>query len=75
MYQAKITKTYTGEPGDLGDAIYASKVLGGPLTAEEVDAEQGVWLVGLNPYNEARLERDGFFAVSVFGITVEIEMP
>jgi hypothetical protein len=75
MYQAKITRTHTGEPGDIGDAMHVSKVIGGPFNTEEVDAEQGIWLICLNPYNEARLERDGFFAVSVFGITVEIEMP
>ena len=74
MYQAQITKTHTEEPGDLDDAIRASKFLGG-ANVEEVDAEQGVWLIDMNAYNEARIERDGFFAVSVNGITVEIEMP
>lgn len=74
MYQAQITKTYTGEPGDLSDAIRASKALGG-AHVEAIDAEQGIWLVDVNAYNTAHIERDGYLAVSVFGVTVEIEMP
>lgn len=76
MYQATITATATGTPISSKDhASYISTLLGGVQYAEEVDAEQGIWLIDVNDYNETRIEHDGYLGVSVQGYTVEIEMP
>ena len=76
MYQAQITATATGAPiAEASHANYIATLLGGVGTAEQVDAEQGIWLIDLNDYNETRLEQDGYLGVSVKGYTVEIEMP
>lgn len=76
MYQATITATATGNPISSKDhASYISTLLGGVHYAEEVDAEQGIWLIEVNDYNETRIEHDGYLGVSVKGYTIEIEMP
>lgn len=75
MYQAQITKTETGAPVTfrfaVADIVHA---LGG-ASLEPFDVEEGIWLIGIDHYNSDRLERDGYLAISIYGYTVEIEMP
>ena len=78
MYQAQITDTETGAPVSTASEVAALMRLMTPTAPqfEEVDAEQGIWLVSLNDWIAARVElHGGLLAWKQDGYRVDVEMP
>lgn len=72
MYIAQITKN--AQPVTSAHALdFVARILGNGT--HEYDAETGCWMVDLNRYREADLERDGFLSLQFGWYRVEIDLP
>lgn len=76
MYQAQITHTATGAPvTDLATAAKVATWLGGGASTEAVDAELGIWLIGIHDGLVRLVDEVGFLSAKAGDYTVEIDTP